>query len=248
MILTRVIIGPIEKGANDGQLAFGNDLVKALRVGVAPRSRSTPPKGAGKGAKGKRKGPSTAELEVRAGAQVTSELGKQQAENWGMLEPLRGPLGPIVSIFKPFWSGNVAAGVIAIVLVLVWFRSPPPSRLGPSGVGSPLLSIPERIIAYEELWQREETELWNWLEERVGMDGLAYPVVDPFPSSDKSDKADNSRTERQRRKQQLKSEKELEGRLRHEKMTEREMEDAIRVTQQRLNMLKVVMERKHEHK
>ncbi|PGH32850.1 hypothetical protein GX50_04327 [[Emmonsia] crescens] len=240
--------GPIEKGANDGQLAFGNDLVKALRVGVAPRSRSTPPKGAGKGAKGKRKGPSTAELEVRAGAQVTSELGKQQAENWGMLEPLRGPLGPIVSIFKPFWSGNVAAGVIAIVLVLVWFRSPPPSRLGPSGVGSPLLSIPERIIAYEELWQREETELWNWLEERVGMDGLAYPVVDPFPSSDKSDKADNSRTERQRRKQQLKSEKELEGRLRHEKMTEREMEDAIRVTQQRLNMLKVVMERKHEHK
>ncbi|OJD11387.1 hypothetical protein AJ78_07838 [Emergomyces pasteurianus Ep9510] len=237
--------GPIEKGANDGQVSFGNDLVKALRVGVAPRSRAANlPKGAGKGLKGKRKGAGTTELEGEVGAQAPSESEKPKAENWGILEPLRGPLGPIVSIFKPFWSGNVAAGVIAIVLVMVWFRSPPPSRLGSSGVGSPLLSIPERMIAYEELWQREESELWNWLEDRVGMDGLAYPVANPIQSYDESDRAGNSRTERQRQKQQHKSEEVLEGRLRHEKMTEREMEDAIRITQQRLNMLKVVMKRK----
>ncbi|PGG98735.1 hypothetical protein GX51_06666 [Blastomyces parvus] len=239
--------GPIEKGANDGQTSFGNDLVKALKVGVAPRSRgTTPPKGAGKGVKGKRKGASATELDVAASRKAASESGRPQAEDWGMLEPLRGLLGPIVNIFKPFWSGNVAAGVIAIVLVMVWFRSPPPSRLGPSGVGSPLLSIPERIVAYEELWQREESELWNWLEERVGMDGLAYPVVNPFPSSDKGDKADRSRTERQRQKQRLMSEKELEARLRNEKMTKREMENAISMTQQRLEMLKAVVKRKRE--
>ncbi|KAL2365009.1 hypothetical protein RJZ56_002059 [Blastomyces dermatitidis] len=239
--------GPIEKGANDGQTIFGSDLVKALRVGVAPRSRdTTPPKGAGKGVKGKRKGANAVELEVAASGKAASESGRQQAEDWGMLEPLRGPLGPIVNIFKPFWSGNVAAGVIAIVLVMVWFRSPPPSRLGPSGVGSPLLSIPERIIAYEELWQREESELWNWLEERVGMDGLAYPVVNPLPSSDKGDTVDHSRAERQRQRQQLMSEKELEARLRNEKMTKLEMEDAISITQERLDMLKAVMKRKRE--
>ncbi|OAX84856.1 hypothetical protein ACJ72_00758 [Emergomyces africanus] len=239
--------GPIEKGANDGQVSFGNDLVKALRVGVAPRSRTaTLPKGVGKGHKGKRKGASTAELEGGAGAQTAAESEKPKAENWGILEPLRGPLGPIVRVFKPFWSGNVAAGLIAIVLVMVWFRSPPPSFLGPSGVSSPLLSIPERIIAYEELWQREESELWNWLEERVGMDGLAYPVANPYPPYDKSDGADSSRTKRQRQKQQHKSEEQLEIRLRHEKMTEREMENAIRITQQRLDMLRVVMKRKHK--
>ncbi|OJD25266.1 hypothetical protein ACJ73_03366 [Blastomyces percursus] len=239
--------GPIEKGANDGQTSFGNDLVKALRVGVAPRSRgTTPPKGVGKGVKGKRKGASAAELEVADSGKAALESGRQQVEDWGILEPLRGPLGPVVNIFNPFWSGNVAAGVIAIVLMMVWFRSQPPSRLGPSGVGSPLLSIPERIIAYEELWQREESELWNWLEERVGMDGLAYPVVNPVPSSEKGDKADHLRTERQRQRQQLMSEKELEARLRNEKMTKREMEDAISITQQRLDMLKAVMERKRE--
>ncbi|QSS65803.1 GRAM domain-containing protein [Histoplasma capsulatum] len=239
--------GPIEKGANDGQTTYGNDLVKALRAGVAPPSRSpTLPKSAGKGARGKRKQANTGRFENGAGAKAASESGRQQAENWGMLEPLRGPLGPIVHIFQPFWSGNVAAGVIAMVLVMIWFRSPPPSRLGPSGVGSPLLSIPERIVAYEELWQREESELWNWLEERVGMDGLAYPIINSVPSSDESEKVGHSRTERQRRRMQPMSEKELKTRLRNEKMTEREIEDAIIITQQRLDMLKAVMKRKRD--
>ncbi|PGH12211.1 hypothetical protein AJ79_04391 [Helicocarpus griseus UAMH5409] len=234
--------GPIEKGANDGQVTFGANLVKALRAGIAPRSRSVPlGKGAGKGGK-KRKGAVAAELEAAAGAKAALEASKKQAESWGILEPLRGPLGPLVGVFKPLWSGNVALGVIAILLMMLWFRAPPPSRVGgPSGVGSPLLSIPERMVAYEELWQREETELWNWLEERVGMNGLAYPVADTVPASD------GSKVEKQRKKQQLKSERELEQRLRDERMTEREMEDAIRVTQQRLNMLsQVVMKRKHE--
>ncbi|EEH46520.2 uncharacterized protein PADG_02618 [Paracoccidioides brasiliensis Pb18] len=240
--------GPIEKGANDGQVSFGNDLVKALRAGVAPQSRiATLPKGAGKGTKGKRKGQSTAELDAATRVQAEMEASKRQTESWGIFEPLRRPLGPFVGVFKPFWSGNVAAGVIVILFLLLWFRTPPPSRHTPSGARSPLLSTPERIVAYEELWQRGENELWNWLEERVGMDGLAYPAREQVPL-EKSDNSDNSKTERQRHKQQLLSEKELERRLRDERMTEREMEDAIRVTQQRLDMLNhIVMRRKHEH-
>ncbi|KAK2786500.1 hypothetical protein FQN52_007806 [Onygenales sp. PD_12] len=233
--------GPIEKGANDGQLSFGTDLIKALRAGVSPRSRSaTLLKGAGKGGKGKRKGANAAELEAAASAKAALEAAKRQAESWGMLEPLRGPLSPVISVLKPLWSGNVAVGIIAMLLVTIWFCAPPQSRLAPSGVGSPLLSVPERIIAYEELWQREESELWNWLEERVGMDGLAYPVADTIPSG-------NLNAEKRRQKQQFKGERELEGRLRDEKMTEREIEDAIRVTQQRLDILnQVVKKQKHE--
>lgn len=33
-------------------------------------------------------------------------------------------------------------------------------------------SSAERIAAYEEIWRREEGELWEWLEARIGMQGV----------------------------------------------------------------------------
>jgi hypothetical protein len=89
------------------------------------------------------------------------------------------------------------------------------------------------MVAYEEIWQKQESELWDWLEERAGMDGLAFPVAD---GSQHSDSNPNPQYHR------IQSQKDLETRLQHEKMTEREMDDAIRVTQQRLEVLRQVVE------
>lgn len=231
--------GPIEKGANDGQLTFGTDLVSALKTAVAPRSRSaTNLSKAAKHGKGKRKRANTAVADGSASAQAALEASKRQAANWGLLEPLRGPLSPIVDIFKPLLSGNIAVAIICILLFTLWFRAPPAR---PSG-GSSLLSVPERLAAYEEMWRREESDLWDWLEARVGLDGLSYPVADTMRRT-------SSPKPKGRSQQVLQSERGFEERLRSEKMSEREMEDAIRVTQQRLDVLQnVVSKRKQQRK
>lgn len=100
-----------------------------------------------------------------------------------------------------------------------------------------MLSVPQRMVAYEELWQKEESELWDWLEERVGMAGLTFPVGDDGQRS-------NSKPNPQHH--QIQSQMELEARLRNEKMTEREMENAIRVTQQHLEALQQIVENRKQ--
>jgi len=186
---------------------------------------------AGKGGKGKRNRDNTAGAEAAVSTNASLEASKRPDVSWGVFEPLRGPLSPFLDVFKPFLNGNVAVVVIFILLFMLWFR--PPSQPHPlsSGVGPHLLSVPQRMVAYEEMWQKEESELWDWLEERVGMEGLAFPATG---DSQRSDSKPNAR------RHQI--QKDLEARLRHEKMTERELEDAMRVTQQRLNALQHVVE------
>lgn len=221
--------GPIEKGANDGQATYGTNLVKALRVAIAPKTRKAAAKGALKG-KGKRARAGISDVDGTAGADAVVNPNKRLAANWGVLEPLRGPLGPVVDTFRPLWSGNVALGVICALLFMLWFRAPGPSARS-TGVGFHNLPAPERLIAYDELWQREESDLWDWLEERVGMDGLAVPVLDTQKPNLKT-------------RQRIRDQKDTETRLREEKMSEREIEDAIRVTQERLDTLREVVDKR----
>lgn len=163
---------------------------------------------------------------------------KRQSISWGLLEPLRGPLSPLLDFLRPLVSGNVAVGVICALLFTMWFRAPSTPHIGSSGVGFHYLSAPERLLAYDELWRKEESELWDWLEERVGMEGLAVPVVDTEKSNSK-----------EKRQQRVQDQKDLDSRLREEKMSEREIEDAIRVTQLRLDTLQhVVDQRKLDRK
>jgi hypothetical protein len=97
--------------------------------------------------------------------------------------------------------------------------------------------MPQRIAAYEEMWRREETELWDWLEDRVGMDGIGIPVA--------SQKHDPQARQRERR-QRLRS-KDLVSKLNEEQMSQREVDHAIRVTRERLNVLEeLVNERKDQ--
>jgi hypothetical protein len=227
--------GPIEKGATDGQLSFGTDLVRVLKARVAPASRKAAGvlKGAARGGKGKRSRADTTGVEAAAGANSGLAAGKRPDLSWGIFEPLRGPLGPFLGVFNPLWNGNIAVFVICILLFMLWSRTPSQPYPLSSGVGPHIFSVPERMVAYEEIWQKEESELWDWLEERARMDGLAFPVAD---GSEHSDSKSNPQYHR------IQSQKDLEARLQHEKMTEREMEDAIRVTQQRLDVLRQVVE------
>lgn len=155
-----------------------------------------------------------------------------------MLEVLRGPLDPVVSFFKPAANGPVAISIIVILLFMLWFRGP--SRPSTGSVGYLGYSSANRIAAYEELWRREESELWDWLEERVGFDGLALGD-NAGKAKRREGKKDSKIMLKQRQK--ILGGKDVEAKLDEERMSEREMEDAIRVTQERLRVLKDVVEK-----
>ena len=92
----------------------------------------------------------------------------------------------------------------------------------------------ERIAAYEEIWRREESDLWDWLEERVSMQGVAYP--------DSSDRETVAKARRQR-EQNLKD-KAMRSKLADVKMSERAVDHAIKVTEERLGVLKRAVQEK----
>jgi hypothetical protein len=105
--------------------------------------------------------------------------------------------------------------------VASWFRF---GFSGRSGAGRDLglgyFGTPERVAAYEEIWRREESELWEWLEDRVGMDRLRDVSKMPIEAQDMAE------------------------RLKDERMEEREMDHAIRVTEEKLKVLKKTVEKR----
>ncbi|CAI7626463.1 unnamed protein product [Penicillium glandicola] len=222
--------GPIEKGAIDGQTTFGNELVKALQVGVVPRGRVN---GGGR-SKGKRKKGDGAgrESTTAASLKVATDSNPGKGESWGLLEPVRPILEPFTSILSPLWSSNFAILIIAILFYMAFFRSSSSSSTHSREVGCPGYGLPQRLAAYEEMWRREETELWNWLEDRVGMDGMVFPHVYRSPEPHPSRRSYGASTSEER---------ELAARLREEKISDREMDHALRTTRQRLDVLEEMM-------
>lgn len=94
------------------------------------------------------------------------------------------------------------------------------------------------MAAYEEVWRREENDLWDWLEERVGMQGIAYPDV----GNDQEDVAQA----RKQREATLKG-KGMRKALADVRMSDREIDHAIRTTEEKLEVLKrAVSEKKGE--
>lgn len=135
----------------------------------------------------------------------------------------QGILGSLVDVITPMVSGNVLYGLVAVLLVTSWFTlfrgrgAAAGNAPGLMGFGTS-----QRVIAYEEIWRKEESELWDWLEERVGMERLRD--VGKMPIEGKA----------------------MKNKLKNEKMSEREVEAAIRVTEERLSVLKDVVEKKRE--
>ncbi|OGE57381.1 hypothetical protein PENARI_c002G05223 [Penicillium arizonense] len=225
--------GPIEKGAIDGQTAFGTELVKSLNIGVVPRGRAN---GAGRGKGRRKKGDGTGrESTAAASLKVTVDSNVGKVDSWGLFEPIRPLLEPFVSLLSPLWSGNMAVILIGILLYLAFFKSSSSSSMLAHEVGCPGYSLPQRLAAYEEMWRREETELWNWLEDRVGMDGMVFPnsYRAPEPHPPRRSSGGNAADER-----------ELASRLREEKVSDREMDHAIRTTRQRLDVLEEMMNKR----
>ncbi|TGO61424.1 hypothetical protein BCON_0027g00100 [Botryotinia convoluta] len=210
---------PIEKGANDGQVQYTKDVIAALKATVSTK-RSGAPGAPGKGKKKGRKGSRANNLsKVTDGASET----KPEATNWGLFEPVRGIFEPIFDIIKPLMTGNILYGLLVGLLVASWFRfGLPIGGGGNRDMGMSYLGTPERIAAYEEIWRREESELWLWLEERAGMDRLREVGRMPMERLD------------------------IEDRLKSERMDEREVEDAIRITEEKLLVLKDVVGKKRD--
>ncbi|KAK4130182.1 hypothetical protein BT67DRAFT_452598 [Trichocladium antarcticum] len=213
--------GAIERGANEGQLAYVKDLFTSLRAAVSTRSRSSIlASGAVRGKKRTRKSKSALAPSPASDIEAAKVSAKQ---HWGFFEPVRPLLGPIVGMISPILTGNVVYGLLVGLLVASWFGFG--TRQGaPRYTHDPAYAnYPQRVAAYDEMWRREESELWEWIEERVGMErlGAEPPVrrrsVDPAT---------------------------VRERLREERMHEREIKEAIRVTEEHLGVLKKVVDGK----
>ena len=89
--------GPIEKGANDGQVDYARDIMVALKAAVSSR-RGTALPSSGKGKKKGRKGRESKSLTKTTDGTSDS---KPATEDWGLFEPVHGILGPILDIVKP---------------------------------------------------------------------------------------------------------------------------------------------------
>lgn len=206
-------LGPIEKGANDGQVQYAKDIVAALKTAVSSR-RGTAVVANSKGKKVRRKGREKSVGKTTDGA-IDSKPAK---EDWGLLEPIHGLVGPIIDILQPLLTGNILYGLLVGLLVASWFRFG--GRVGNGDLGMGYLGTPARIAAYEEMWRQEESELWDWLEDRVGVDKLRDVGKMPVEA-------------------QM-----IQERLKVEKMEDREFDTAIRVTEEKLKVLKSSVEKK----
>ncbi|EPS34748.1 hypothetical protein PDE_09712 [Penicillium oxalicum 114-2] len=209
--------GPIEKGAIDGQTTFGTDLLKTLKVAVVPRGRTN---GVAKG-KGRRKkgGSASSESATSAVSKTAADSAPSQKKTW--------------MAFHPQLNANLAVLVVGILLYLAFFRAPSVSSRHSHDANFSGLSLPQRLAAYEEMWHREESELWNWLEDRVGMDGMTFPVL-PHRASD-------DHAGRPRFRLSPADERDLLTRIQDEQVSDREMDHAIRTTRQRLDVLEQMM-------
>ena len=215
-LLTYELLGPIDKGANEGQMQYCKDLFASLKSAVISRSKAGAPKSKKRGRRGKTAQASSPASDVE---EVISKTATKQ--DWGLLEPARPLLGPVVDTIKPILTGNVVYGLLVGLLVAAWFGFGSNAKAPRHELG--YMGYPDRLVAYEEMWGREEGELWEWLEERVGFNQLNAGALHV-----------EKRTADPRA---------VEERVREEKMSEREIKEAIKVTEEKLNVLKSVVEK-----
>jgi len=215
--------GPIEKGANDGQIQYVKDITAALRAAFVTKP---PVKGQSRGKSKGRKRKDTFDTAGTEAERAVEGKKKEEEPNWGLLEPLRGVLGPLVSPFQACVKPRIIISILVLLLARSWFFGPRST----AGVGFPT-SSPERFAAYEQIWQREESDLWNWLEDRVSLNNIAHPPV----GQDGVDAKERQKVMRSNS---------MGKRIDDEVMDQRQIDDAIRVTEERLAALKQAVEKK----
>lgn len=194
---------------------------------MSSKPRAAPTNGAAKGKKKGKKGKSEKTANVASDNEAEVSKASSKPSNWGPLEPLHDIVGPVVDIVQPLISGNVVIGLLVGLLLITWLRSGSPKHAArPYGTELGFNGYPDRLAAYEEMWRREESELWEWLEERVGMDRLHSGDVYT--------------------RKKVMEPRTVEERLREEHMDEKEIKEAIKITEEKLYVLKSVVEKKEQ--
>ncbi|KAL5114881.1 hypothetical protein ACEQ8H_007199 [Pleosporales sp. CAS-2024a] len=206
--------GPIEKGANDGQMQYATSLTAALRTAVS--AKAVPVKTLGKGGKGKKRSKASILDEAPAPVAAPTPVNPAKQSDWGMLDPLRSLLGPVADILEYMFTPQIIIPLMATLLIYSWFFRGASTAVGPNQ-----WSAAQRQVAYEEIWRNEESELWKWLEDRVALDRVHSSVAGE-------------------RIYQVSTE---QVRIPPMNMKEREMDEAIRITEERLKVLKQKVEK-----
>ena len=212
-------------------MQYFKELTASIKSAVSSRTRTAAAHVAGaKGLKKRKKGKAAQSAHPASDHKGLSKATPK--DTWGILEPLHPFLGPVLDIIKPLITGNVVYGLLVGLLVAAWFGFGT-MRQTPRPYGSEMgyLAYPHRVAAYEEMWRREESELWEWLEERLGTDRYDGGSATQVPPRKRA--ADH---------------KSVEEKLRDERMDEREIRDAIRVTEERLEVLRGVMDKNSAQK
>jgi len=150
---------------------------------------------------------------------------KSGQKNWGILEPLRRPLEPLVGVLA---NPIVTIGLLLTVIVYLLWKQSRTSYTGYYGVD------PYRSASYERIWASEENELWTWLEERIGLEESKPTIFRP-----------DSEAKGKKERMFDQTAKDMQRKLSNEKMNERQVIEAIEVTRQRLEVLEAAVRRKH---
>lgn len=133
-----------------------------------------------------------------------------------MLEPVRDLLGPVADIIDALFAPQIIIPLLGALLIYSWFFRGASTAVGPNQ-----WSVAQRQVAYEEIWRHEESELWKWLEDRVALDRVQSSYVGGRVHEDKHNQVP----------------------LQPANMKEREMDEAIRITEERLKVLKQKVEK-----
>ncbi len=212
--------GAIERGANEGQTQYCKDLFAGLKAAVSSRTRASTLNGAAaRGKKRSRKSKSALVSSPTGDGDGAAKVSAKQS--WGLFEPVRPIFSPVVDTIRPILTGNVMYGLLVGLLVASWFGFGTRQGAPRYSHDPAYANAPQRLAAYEEMWRREESDLWRWIEERAGLERLG---TDP-PLRKRSV---DPRT--------------VEEKLREERMDERELKEAIRVTEEHLDVLKAVVD------
>lgn len=195
-------------------MSYATSLTAALRTAVS--AKAVPLKAPAKGGKSKKR--SKTQIQDEAPAPITAPTPASQAKqsNWGPLDPLRSLLGPIADVLESFFTPQIMITFLGALLIYSWFFRGSATAVGPNQ-----WSHAQRQVAYEQIWRHEESELWNWLEDRVALDRVHSAVAGA----------------------RLQPEYDMQQQLKPENMKEREMDEAIRITEERLKVLKSAVKR-----
>lgn len=201
-------------------MTYATALCASLRTAVVRNAASKAP---GKGGKGKKR--SKTQITDDSGAAPTPAATPATAQpkepSWGPLDPLRSLLpGPLVSILDLVFTTQNMILILGVLLIYSWFFRASTTHIGPHAH----LSTAQRQVAYEQIWRSEEAELWKWLEERVALDRVHSSVVSGGVLQGQ----------------------EIQSRLVAEGMKERQIDEAIRTTEERLRALKGAVKRERE--